>query len=211
MATKKKTPKKSEKMKVKPTSTKISFKAKTSMKKTKASKGFPKKITTKPTKSKALKKTTSKSKTGSSVVSVKKSKAPVPSKKTTLSSLTSRKKFPQSAATRGTKVSVDSTLSSQDRYNVGGLCACVIDTSTSAGESKLRRVLTYLQLAEMDQANLYRVSQGVRIPKLFTDHFMQEEVRQHILQSLTQFAKADDSTGKQWALELEELRRLLAS
>jgi len=83
--------------------------------------------------------------------------------------------------------------------------------STSAGEAKLRRVLTYLQLSEMDQANLYRVSQGVRIPKLFADGFRQADVRNTILQSLEGFAKADDSTGKKWTDELEELRRLLAN
>lgn len=100
-------------------------------------------------------------------------------------------------------------LSSQDRYNVGGLCACVIDTSTSAGEAKLRRVLTHLQLSEMDQANLYRVSQGLRIPKLFSDGFQQAEERNTILESLEGFAKTDDTTGKTWARELGELKRLL--
>ena len=94
---------------------------------------------------------------------------------------------------------------------MGGLCACVIDSSTSAGEAKLRRVLTFLQLSEMDQSNLYRVSQGLRIPKLFADGFQQADLRNTVLQSLEGFAKSDDSTGKKWARELEELRRLLAN
>ena len=194
----------------KPKSGKASSKGKVSVTTPKASKASSQKASTKRTKPQPSKKATSKPK--SSILTVKKPKAHAPSKKTTSSSSASHTNSLKSAATRGSGSWMTTAFtSSQDRYNVGGLCACVIDTSTSAGEAKLRQVLTYLQLSEMDQANLYRVSQGVRIPKLFADHFVREDVRRNILQSLTQFASADDSTGKKWTTELEDLRRLLAS
>ena len=206
MASRKQPAKSSGKLK----SGKASSKGKGSITTPKASKASSQKASTKRTKPQPSKTATSKSK--SSVSTVKKPKAHALLKKRTPSSSASRTNSLKSAATRGSGSWMTTAFtSSQDRYNVGGLCACVIDTSTSAGEAKLRQVLTYLQLSEMDQANLYRVSQGVRIPKLFADHFIHEDVRRNILQLLTQFANADDSTGKKWTTELEDLTRLLAS
>lgn len=102
-----------------------------------------------------------------------------------------------------------SELSPQERYNVGGLCACVIDTSTREGQNRLERVLKHLQLSDIEQANLVRVSRGLRIPKLFTDGFVRSETRKRVLEGLTQFAKADDPSGKTWKTELEVCARLL--
>lgn len=101
------------------------------------------------------------------------------------------------------------TLSPQERYNAGGLCACVIETFTKDGQGRLQRVLKYLGLSEMDQANLFRVSQGLRIPKLFADGLASEESRRCALQTLTQFAKADGSSGNGWKTDLEDFARLL--
>lgn len=209
MPSKKKTAKKSA---TQSKSGKTSGRVKPSMKKGKVSKGLSKKTSRKAAKPKASKKVSSKSTSKGSGSFPKKTKASTPSKKTKSASPNkTTKKAVSSAAKKRSQVSVDAILSSQDRYNAGGLCACVIDTSTSAGEAKLRRVLTYWQLSEMDQANLYRVSQGVRIPKLFADGFGQADVRNTILQSLERFAKADDPTEKKWKTELEALRRLLAN
>jgi hypothetical protein len=102
-----------------------------------------------------------------------------------------------------------SQLSPQVRYNVGGLCACVIETFTEEGQGRLLRVLKHLDLSDMDQANLYRVSHGLRIPKLFADGLADEVSRRVALQGLSQFAKADDPTGKGWKTDLEDFARLL--
>ena len=187
-------------------------KVKPSGKNLKVSKGHPKKVSPKAGKPKASKKVPTKSITKGSGSSTRKPKSATSSQKVLPAS--PKKPAPITRKPAGAKkssVGMDAVLSNQDRYNVGGLCACVIDTSTNVGEAKLRRVLTRLQLTEMDQANLYRVSQGVRIPKLFADQLHQDDNRQNILQWLTQFAKADDSSGKQWVGELAELNRLLGS
>lgn len=102
-----------------------------------------------------------------------------------------------------------SQLSPQERYNAGGLCACVIETSTKDGQDRLHRVLQHLGLSDMDQANLFRVSQGVRIPKLFADGLRDDESRRTVLHALSQFTKSDDPSGKRWKTELEDLARLL--
>jgi len=104
-----------------------------------------------------------------------------------------------------------SQLSSSECYNVGGLCACVIETFTKEGQGRLRRVVTHLGLSKLEQANLFRVSQGLRIPKLFADGLAGEETRRSVLQGLSQFAKADDPSGKRWKTDLEDFARLLGT
>ncbi len=201
------TKKKSGKSQSKSTSTKVSSKTKPSKPKAKATKPTPKTSPSKRSKPKASKKATTKS--WSSVSSAKKTKAPASSKKAKPSSSGSRKKTGQSVKARLSKGSVEACLSTQDRYNVGGLCACVIDTNTKEGQGRLQRLLKHLDLSKIDQVNLMRVSQGVRIPKLFADGWTERGIRQNVLESLKQFAKADDPSGKQWKADLQELGRLL--
>ncbi|MDT7042622.1 hypothetical protein [Candidatus Nitronereus thalassa] len=87
----------------------------------------------------------------------------------------------------------------------------MIETFTEKGQGRLLRVLKHLNLSDMDQANLYRVSHGLRIPKLFADGLPSEETRRVVLQGLSQFAKADDPSGKSWKSDLEDFARLLGS
>jgi len=104
-----------------------------------------------------------------------------------------------------------SQLSPSECYNVGGLCACVIETFTKGGQGRLKRVMTHLGLSKLDQANLFRVSQGLRIPKLFADGLASEKIRRSVLKGLSQFAKADDPSGKRWKTDLEDFARLLGA
>ncbi len=104
-----------------------------------------------------------------------------------------------------------SQLSPSECYNVGGLCACVIETFTKGGQGRLKRVLTYLGLSKLEQANLFRVSQGLRIPKLFADGLASEKTRRSVLKGLSQFSKADDPSGKRWKTDLEDFARLLGA
>ena len=134
-------------------------------------------------------------------------KKPAPSKPATVKKTTT----PKSPVPRQTKTSATGLtgLSPQERYNVGGLCACIIETSTKEGQDQLERVLKHLNLSEMDQSNLIRVSQGLRIPKLFADGLVGTETRKSVLEGLAQFAKTDDPSGKTWKTELEDFGRLL--
>jgi len=120
---------------------------------------------------------------------------------------------PKSAQPAKTKMSSKGLgqLSPSECYNVGGLCACVIETFTKEGQGRLKRVVTHLGLSKLEQANLFRVSQGLRIPKLFADGLVGEETRRSVLQGLSQFAKADDPSGKRWKTDLEDFARLLGS
>lgn len=168
-----------------------------------------KKTTVAPTNVKKKKMATSKAKVVKKVaVSKVKTKKKValskllPAKK----KVASKKKAPAKAKAASKKVS---PLSPQECYNVGGLCACVIETFTKDGQGRLQRVLKHLGLSGMDQANLYRVSQGLRIPKLFADGLAGEESRRGALQTLSQFAKADDPSGKRWKSDIEDMARLL--
>jgi len=143
-------------------------------------------------------------------VTTPKGKAP---KKVTQSKTSTAKKAAIQKSVAQTKAKSSSksprALSPQERYNAGGLCACVIETFTQTGQSRLRQVLKHLGLSDMDQANLFRVSQGLRIPKLFADGLASEESRRGVLQELTQIAKGDDPSGKRWKTDLEDLARLL--
>ena len=120
---------------------------------------------------------------------------------------------PKRAQPEKTKMSSKglSQLSPSECYNVGGLCACVIETFTKEGQGRLRRVVTHLGLSKLEQANLFRVSQGLRIPKLFADGLAGEETRRSVLKGLSQFAKADDPSGKRWKTDLEDFARLLGA
>ncbi len=120
---------------------------------------------------------------------------------------------PKSAQPAKTKMSSKGLgqLSPSECYNVGGLCACVIETFTKEGQGRLKRVVTHLGLSKLEQANLFRVSQGLRIPKLFADGLVGEETRRSVLQGLSQFAKADDPSGKRWKTDLEDFARLLGA
>ncbi len=104
-----------------------------------------------------------------------------------------------------------SQLSPSECYNVGGLCACVIETFTREGQGRLKRVVTHLGLSKLEQANLFRVSQGLRIPKLFADGLAGEETRRNVLRGLSKFAKADDPSGKRWKSDLEDFAKLLGA
>ncbi len=104
-----------------------------------------------------------------------------------------------------------SQLSPSECYNVGGLCACVIETFTKEGQGRLKRMVTHLGLSKLEQANLFRVSQGLRIPKLFADGLAGEGTRRSVLKGLSQFAKADDPSGKRWKTDLEDFARLLGA
>ncbi len=120
---------------------------------------------------------------------------------------------PKSAQPAKTKMSSKGLgqLSPSECYNVGGLCACVIETFTKEGQGRLKRVVTHLGLSKLEQANLFRVSQGLRIPKLFADGLVGEETRRSVLRVLSKFAKADDPSGKRWKTDLEDFARLLGS
>jgi len=185
------------------TSTTKSTKSASSAKKPKSTTSTQKKTTTgsaSPTKKKTVTSTPSKGKTAKKVIRTK----------TSISKKTVR---PKSQSPQKAKTSTKSGggLTAQERYNVGGVCACVIETSTKEGQNRLERVLQHLNLSEMDQANLLRVSQGLRIPKLFADGLVGEETRRLALQELTQFTKKDDPSGKSWKTDLDDFARLLGS
>lgn len=180
----------------------------------KKSKAKSKKSTSSPKKAKPA---ASKKKKAASSTPPKKKKAVVSKKKATKKVAAAKPSTAKKAAKpkRATPSKSPSkglqVLSAQERYNVGGLYACVIETSTTKGQHQLQRALQHLGLSEMDQANLFRVSQGLRIPKLFADGLIGEETRRRVLQSLAQFAKTDDPSGKAWKAVLEDLERLLGS
>ena len=209
MATKKKSSKKTPQPGKKPKAVHAPSQKKSVNKKAKGVKSSPQKGASKLGTPKASKKVALPRTAAKSISTQKKAPTPPISKKSVGTRTTPSKKPLRPTGKKSGPTLEFSVLSTQDRYHVGGLCACVIDTSTSLGEEKLRRVLTYLQLSEMDQANLYRVSQGVKIPKLFTDQFGSESLRQTVLGTLRQFAKAEDASGKQWSGELVEWKRLL--
>lgn len=206
MATKKKSSRKPTQSSAKSKSIQVTSKKMSDNKKAKSSpkKAASKQVTQKTSKKVPLQRTSTKSVSG-------KKKVPTPtfSKNAVVPRTTASKKPLRPAGKTSGPTLEDFSFSAQDRYHVGGLCACVIDTSTISGEEKLRRVLTFLQLSEKDQGNLYRVSQGVKIPKLFTDQFRSEDFRQTIWATLRQFAKADEASDKQWSVELAEWERLL--
>ena len=200
--------KKSGKSKSNSKSAKISSKAQASIKKPKSSESHPKTNTTKRGKPKTSKKSGTKAR--SSASPPKKSKAPPSPRKTKPSVSTLQKKARPPAVSSGrSKALADAGLSTQDCYNLGGLCACVIDTTAKDGKSRLQRLLQNLNLPGIDQANLMRVSQGIRFPKLFADGLADEGIRRKAFERLKRFAKADGPASKQWKDDLQELERLL--
>ncbi len=181
---------------------------------------MPKKSRTKTTTSAAKKaKPTSSKKKAAAAPQPKKKKSAVSKRKAPQNVAPSRtpaeKKRAKPTSAKAAKAESPSKglthLSPQERYNVGGLCACVIETSTNEGQARLQRLLMHLGLSDIDQANLFRVSQGLRIPKLFADGLSGEDIRRAVLQGLTEFAQADDPSGKRWRETLEDFKRLLGT
>jgi len=234
MAVKKKATKSSPKTKAKKvvakgrSSTNKKSTAKKSATKLKASKGkkaaIPKKSkaksTTSPSSAKKVKSASSlknkkpastpQSKKKKTVTSKQKATRKVAPTRTPVAKKASKPKRAQPAKTKTSSKGLNQ-LSPSERYNVGGLCACVIETFTKEGQGRLQRVVTHLGLSELEQANLVRVSQGLRIPKLFADGLAGEEMRLGVLKGLSQFAKADDPSGKRWKTDLEDFARLLGA
>jgi len=183
----------------KKTKSALSSKKKTATKKAAASSSKVKKKTSAVSKGKVARKV--------AVLKGKTKKKVVPSK-TPVAKKAFKPKRAQPAKTKTSSKGLNQ-LSSSERYNVGGLCACVIETFTKEGQDRLQRVVTHLGLSDLEQANLVRVSQGLRIPKLFADGLASEETRLGVLKGLSQFAKADDPSGKRWKTDLEDFARLL--
>ena len=234
MATKKKPSKSSGKAKASRVIAKSQPSAK---KKPSISKGTPKANTAQGKKASTQKKSVAKSTKSSS--SAKKAKPAPPSKKKKVESSSQSKKKNATATKQKTAQKVApsrtptaketvkpkpaqlaktntsskglSQLSPSECYNVGGLCACVIETFTKEGQGRLKRVVTHLGLSKLEQANLFRVSQGLRIPKLFADGLAGEETRRSVLRELSKFAKADDPSGKRWKSDLEDFAKLLGA
>ncbi len=206
-------------------------------KKTSISKGTPKAKTAQGKKGSTQKKSVAKSTKSSSPAKKAKSASPSKKKKVASSSQSKNKKATATKQKTAQKVAPSRTptakntvkpkraqpaktntsskglsqLSPAECYNVGGLCACVIETFTREGQGRLKRVVTYLGLSKLEQANLFRVSQGLRIPKLFADGLASEKTRRSVLKGLSQFAKADDPSGKRWKSDLEDFARLLGA
>ena len=99
-------------------------------------------------------------------------------------------------------------LSPDQRYTVGGLCACLIDT-TPDGRKKLDRLLQSLHLSDTEQANLKRVAQGLTVPKLFADLIEGDETRRKVFISLLQFAVADGQYEVRWRSEVRVIAQTL--
>ena len=100
-------------------------------------------------------------------------------------------------------------LSPDQRYNVGGLCACLIDTTTSDGRKKLDRLLQSLHLSDTEPANLKRVAQGLTVPKLFADLIEGDETRRKAFTGLLQFAVADGQYEVRWRSEVRAIAQIL--
>jgi len=99
-------------------------------------------------------------------------------------------------------------LSPDQRYTVGGLCACLIDT-TPDGRKKLDRLLQSLHLSDTEQANLKRVAQGLTVPKLFADLIEGDETRRKVFTGLLQFAVADGQYEVRWRSEVRVIAQTL--
>jgi len=100
-------------------------------------------------------------------------------------------------------------LSPDQRYTVGGLCACLIDTITPDGRKKLDRLLQSLHLSDTEQANLKRVAQGLTVPKLFADLIEGDETRRKVFTGLLQFAVADGQYEVRWRSEVRVIAQTL--
>ena len=100
-------------------------------------------------------------------------------------------------------------LSPDQRYTVGGLCACLIDTLTPDGRKKLDRLLQSLHLSDTEQANLKRVAQGLTVPKLFADLIEGDETRRKVFTGLLQFAVADGQYEVRWRSEVRVIAQTL--
>jgi len=100
-------------------------------------------------------------------------------------------------------------LSPDQRYTVGGLCACLIDITTSDGRKKLDRLLQSLHLSDTEQANLKRMAQGLTVPKLFADLIEGDETRRKAFTGLLQFAVADGQYEVRWQSEVRAIAQIL--
>jgi hypothetical protein len=170
------------------------------------------------------------SKTTKAQVKSKKSASTKSTKKTTSSRSKALKTFPrklsnkpkasskklprkgsQPSATRSASSSSVEKLSSEVRYNAGGVCASLLNSSSKKEKTLLSKLLKNLGLSVIEQRNLLQLSQGFTIPKLFADGIKEERDRKKVssfLRSETVNHNTPESLGNQF---MKEIKLTLAS
>ncbi len=100
------------------------------------------------------------------------------------------------------------SLTSIERYNLGGLFACAIERASDPGSNRLWAVLRHLGLSSQEQENLLRQTEGFMIPKLFAEGVAEQKVNQS-LQDFMAFAMAEENYEKYWRDEIRQVGRWL--
>ena len=95
-------------------------------------------------------------------------------------------------------------LSSNERYNIGGLFACAIERRNDPDWSRLRAVLRHLDLASQEKDNLIRLSEGFMIPKLFAENLPEPKVNL-LLADLVKFGIKKGNYEKYWREEIQQI------
>jgi hypothetical protein len=107
----------------------------------------------------------------------------------------------------GIKAGVAS-LTSIERYNLGGLLACAIERVSDHGSKRLGAILRRLGLSSQERENLIRLTEGFMIPKLFAEGVAEQKVDQGLQEVMT-FAMAEGNYEKHWRDEIRLVGRWL--
>ena len=176
---------------------KVVAKKSVSKKKKTASKNNVKKAVSKPKAPKSVKKRplVQTKKTAIPKKSVKSSSGKKPIQKSAPSSAPSTKQLPKPK---------EHLLSSNERYNIGGLFACAMERRHDPDCSRLRAVLRHLDLASQEKDNLIRLSEGFMIPKLFTENLPEQKVNV-LLADLVKFGLSEGNYEKYWREEIQQI------
>jgi hypothetical protein len=100
------------------------------------------------------------------------------------------------------------SLTSIERYNLGGLFACAIERALDSESKRLGAVLRHLGLSSQERENLLRLTEGFMIPKLFAGSVAEDKVNQS-LQDIMTFAMAEGNYEEHWRDEIRQVGRWL--